>query len=85
MTRKLLILCRSLTYAQRAARTLSRAGIGAGVLRAPQGLSPSGCSYCVRISEKSLEETLRRLEKAGIPYGKIFAQTGQGHYEEVMS
>ena len=34
-----LIMCRSLTYAQRAARVLERAGIGAGIIKAPAGLT----------------------------------------------
>ena len=48
-----LILCRSLTYAQRAVRALEGAGITAVVARAPQIYLDSGCGYCARISEKA--------------------------------
>ena len=40
-----LIMCRSLTWAQRSAALLERGGITASVVKAPQGLSPSGCAY----------------------------------------
>ena len=42
-----IILCRSLTQAQRAARLLERAGIFASVTKAPQNASTRGCTYGV--------------------------------------
>ena len=44
-----LIMCRSLTYAQRAQKQLERAGISAAVVKAPQGLNTSGCGYAVSV------------------------------------
>ena len=37
-----LIMCRSLTYAQRAQQALERAGIPAAVVKAPQSVSAAG-------------------------------------------
>ena len=48
-----LIMCRSLTYAQRVANTLERAGIPARILRSPAEISPRGCSYSVRVGSSS--------------------------------
>lgn len=44
-----LIVCRSVTYAQRMMRTLQRAALACHIMRIPQGLVPSGCGYAVRI------------------------------------
>ncbi len=66
-----LIMCRSLTYAQRAAKALERAGITAIVTKAPQGSSDSGCAYCVKVSEKRMPDALRVLKVNGLNPGKI--------------
>ena len=77
-----LILCRSLTHAQRAARAMERAGITATVLRAPHGLSSSGCGHGVVI-RKRLIDALRILEEAHLQHGKIYRRQADGSYEEV--
>ena len=47
-----LILCRSVTQAQRARLLLHNAGISCQIYRAPAGLSRRGCGYVVRIRER---------------------------------
>ena len=47
-----LIVCRSLTYAQRTASALERAGITAHILRSPKMISGKGCSHSVKVSER---------------------------------
>lgn len=49
-----LIVCRSLTYAQRTSVVLEREGISSIVLRAPAQLSDKGCGYAVKIPHKRL-------------------------------
>ncbi len=39
-----LLMCRSLTYAQKSVKLLERSGITAAVVKAPQGLSSSGAA-----------------------------------------
>lgn len=48
-----IIVCRSITYAQRLAASLNRGGVRAHIIRTPKFLSPRGCSHSVRISEKN--------------------------------
>ena len=43
-----LIICRSLTYAQRTAAALGRAGITAHIFRTPRQIAGEGCSHCVK-------------------------------------
>jgi rhodanese-related sulfurtransferase len=67
-----LIMCRSLTYAQRAARVLEQAGITAIVTKAPQNISLDGCAYCVKVSEKRLSDALYELNAAALAPGKVY-------------
>lgn len=77
------IMCRSLTYAQKAARVLERSGIAASVSRPPAEVSGEGCAYAVRIAEKNLPAALVALKGAGVPPGKIYITDRSGHYSEV--
>lgn len=80
---KYLLLCRSLTYAQRAARLLERSGISALVLRAPTGVSDSGCGYCVKVSEKRLAPALKVLREGGLGPLRVFVIGEDGSFSEV--
>ncbi len=77
-----LIMCRSLSYAQKAARLLERAGITATVVKAPQGLSTGGCGYAVTL-RKGLDEAAALLKRNGLLSGKLFGRDGGGAYREV--
>ena len=79
---KILIMCKSLTHAQRAARLLERSGISAGVVKAPQQLSAGGCSYAVSLYRHT-DEAVGILRRYGLIEGKIFARRDDGSYEEL--
>lgn len=83
MQRYCLIMCRSLTNAQRAAQVLERAGITATVRRAPQSVSREGCAYCVKISAGHLTRALELLDRAAIPIGKVYELAADGALREV--
>lgn len=78
-----LIMCRSLTYAQRSAKLLERAGITAAVVKAPQGLTTGGCGYAVSLF-KRFDEAVSILKKSNLISGKLFKRTAQGEYTEVL-
>ena len=78
-----LIVCRSLTYAQRTAAALDRAGITARVLRSPRSVAGEGCSHSVKISQRSLPDALRVLRRAELEPRRIFITAGDGSYQEV--
>ena len=77
-----LIMFRSLTYAQRAARSLQRKGIPADITKAPQGTTDRGCTYCVRVADHRLYASLNALQNDGIEHGRILQQN-DGDYREV--
>lgn len=78
-----LIVCRSLTYAQRSAAILERAGITARVQRSPKSIAGEGCGHCVRTTQSRLPDALRLLAEAGLHPKHVFASAGEGDYQEV--
>lgn len=78
-----LILCRSLTYAQRTARALERAGIKGHVMRMPRQIADEGCGYCVKIAEKWLSKALVLLRQSGLPPKQVYIQTADNSFDEV--
>lgn len=78
-----LIICRSLTYAQRTARVLERAGITGHIMRAPKIVSGEGCSHCVRVAERWLVPALKVLKREGLGPKRVFLQGEDGAYSEV--
>ena len=78
-----LIVCRSLTHAQRTAAALERGGITARILRSPKSVAGAGCSHSVKLSQRSLPEALRILQRAELSPKRIFITAGDGSYQEV--
>ena len=76
-----LIMFRSLTYAQRGVRALERVGISAAVTKAPLETTDRGCTYCVRVSESRLEAALAALMRQWISHGRVMRPTSDGYRE----
>ena len=76
-----LIMCRSVTSAQRASRLLERSLIRAAVTKAPSHLTRSGCAYAVRLHAK-VEQAVRLLRQNDISFGKIYATDDGNEYRE---
>ena len=62
----IVLLCRSLTSAQKAARIIQNRGIFAAVAKAPQSANPGGCTYGVKIAERNRVVALELMASAGI-------------------
>jgi len=77
-----LILCRSLTYAQKAARALERTGITASIMRAPKELGKEGCAYCVKVSERRLQAALTVLKNTETRVGRVYSIEANGEIRE---
>lgn len=78
-----LIMCRSLTYAQRAVYLLERKGMTVNLLKVPQSVSETGCNYGVRVPSRYVHLSLDILKKNHVIYGKIFRYERDGSLEEV--
>ncbi|MGI6029416.1 MAG: DUF3343 domain-containing protein [Candidatus Heteroscillospira sp.] len=79
-----LLMCKSLTYAQRTAKILERYGITAIVTKGPQGLSAEGCAYCVKISQRRLTDAVLLLRDAGLGPVKVYLTDDGGLTREVQ-
>ena len=79
-----LIVCRSLTYAQRTAAVLERAGITAHILRAPKSIDSEGCSHAVKVSERNLSLALTLLTREGLSPKRVYIVSADGTYNEVF-
>lgn len=79
-----LIVCRSLTYAQRTATALERAGISARTIRSPKSVSSEGCSHCVRIVRRDLDPALMVLRRVQLEPKRVFAAQSDGSYTEIL-
>ena len=77
-----LIMCRSLTYAQRSLTLLERSGITATVVKAPQELTAAGCGYALSLY-KRFDEAVALLKKNNMLSGKLFRRRPGGEYQEV--
>ena len=80
-----LILCRSLTYAQRTARVLERSGVHGYVMRTPRSISSGGCGYCVKISERWLAKALSTLNQEGLGPKQVYVERQDHTFDEVIT
>lgn len=78
-----LMICRSLTYAQKTAKVLEGAGITVSVTRIPQEISDKGCGYCVKVPERRLSQALVTLKNANLSPSKVYVVFSDGNYSEV--
>ena len=77
-------MCRSLTYAQSAARVLEKNARSASVKKAPTGLSGSGCSYSVSVSYMNGTAAAGVLRREGLLQGTVFLRHDDGSHTEVI-
>ena len=71
-----LITFRSVTFAQRAQARLRKAGIDSSIQRTPAGLSDRGCSYCLRLRQWDIRQTMEAMRE--LPYSRVFFRTDDG-------
>lgn len=78
----ILILARSVTYAQRMQRALQTAGIRCGISRAPRDMTDLGCAYVLRLAASDLPQALSVIHRAGLDPVSIYSYRN-GVYREV--
>ena len=77
-----LLMFRSLTYAQRGDRALSRAGITGTLTRMPRSVSVRGCSYGILISPAQYSRAMDVLAAAGALPERVFIRDADGSLRE---
>ncbi len=79
-----LLTFRSLTYAQRAARILERAGVTAAVSRVPKAASTRGCAYCVTVPARYREKAMALLAGADLKPERVLLRHPDGTLEAAV-
>ena len=79
---KYLIMCRSMTHAQRSQRLLERNGILSSLIKAPVSMTRSGCGYAL-ILRRNGKEGIRILQDAGLLSGKVYEKSGEDWKEAI--
>ena len=77
-----LFMCRSLTYAQRAARLLERSGLGGAVVRVPRTVSSRGCAYGVLVAPQHRDRAAALLASGNLAPERIYIRHADGTLEE---
>ena len=78
-----ILLCRSMSSAQRAVRILQSGGIFSSVTKAPQSANPGGCTYGVKVGERNLTAALQLLRGARVEVSGVFSYAPNGEIREV--
>ena len=77
-----LFMYRSLTWAQRSAKLLERAGITGTVTRMPRSAGARGCAYGVLVSPRQRERAAEALASGGLAPERIFLRAPDGSLKE---
>ena len=75
---------RSITQAQRAERSYSRAGMGCTLRRTPRWMEERGCGYGVEVKCPDLKTGLEVLQREKIPFRKSYLLHSDGVVEEIL-
>ena len=77
-----LLMFRSLTYAQRGERLLSRAGITGTIMRMPRTAAVKGCSYGVLVSPPQYGRATEILSSNDLIPERVFLRNPDGSLQE---
>ena len=77
------ITFRSVTWAQRGEKLLTRNGIRCVLQRTPRWMEEQGCGYCLRIWTREIGQTAALLQNERIPIRRIYQEKGEGLLEEL--
>ncbi len=78
-----MIVLRSVTYAQRAVRVLSKNGISGHVVRPDIKMLDSGCGFAVKVSETYLAEAIEILRKNSFEFNTVLIVDKDGGFREM--
>lgn len=79
---KILIVCKSVTDAQKVMNIISKNGFWAIISRTPSDINMKSCSYSVNFYEKDYIDILNTLRYKGIEPTNIYQYT-DGYYKKI--
>lgn len=77
------ITFRSVTFAQRGEKLLSRGSIRCTLQRTPRWMEEQGCGYALRVWTKDIVEAVELLRRNKVLLRRVYIQKGDGQLEEL--
>lgn len=75
------ITFRSVTFAQRGERVLREKGLRCALRRTPKWMEEQGCGYSLRLHTGDIRGALDILNRARVPYRRVYVQREDGGLE----
>ena len=77
------ITFRSVTFAQRGEKLLSRQNLRVSLMRTPRWMEEQGCGYALKLWTGDISAAVRLLQESRIQLRRVYAQLEDGRMEEV--
>ena len=77
------ITFRSVTFAQRGEKLLTRKGYRCTLQRTPRWMEDQGCGYALRVWTKEVNGAVELLRENQVPLRRIYIQRADGQLEEM--
>ena len=78
------ITFRSVTFAQRGEKLLSRERVRVSLMRTPRWMEEQGCGYALKLWTDDIRHPLRLLRENGVQLRRVYVQREDGTMEEVQ-
>ena len=78
------ITFRSVTYAQRAEKLLTRQGFRVNLMRTPRWMEEQGCGYALKLWTKDILPVVKLLRENRLQLRKVYTQREDGEMEEIV-
>ena len=78
------ITFRSVTYAQRAEKLLTRRGFRVNLVRTPRWMEEQGCGYALKFRTADIQPVVNLLRENRLQLRRVYFQLENGEMEEVM-
>ena len=77
------ITFRSVTYAQRGEKLLSRQNHRVSLMRTPRWMEEQGCGYALKLWTNDIASAIRQLREGRVQLRRVYTQQEDGRMEEV--
>ena len=77
------ITFRSVTFAQRGEKLLTRQNLRVSLMRTPRWMEEQGCGYALKLWTNDIGTAVQMLREARIQLRRVYAQQEDGQMEEV--
>ena len=77
------ITFRSVTYAQRAEKLLTRRNFRVNLMRTPRWMEEQGCGYALKVWTADIQPIVKLLRENRLQLRRVYSQLENGEMEEV--